>query len=121
MAGRVAIPDVSGDIRIPIKTLLLTPTPLLQLHLFPHPTADSQVTDMPPKAKMSKKRARSPASATTKAAGDRTQPRSSKRTKKDASAVAADEPEPQVSNVPHPNDAFSTTSDDMSAGGRRRH
>ena len=63
---------------------------------------------MPPKAKMSKKRARSPASATTKAAGDKTQTQSSKRTKKDASVAAGDETKAQVSNIPHPNNAFST-------------
>ena len=106
VAGRVAIPDVSGDVRIPIKALLLTPTPSLQLHLVLYPTAIYRITDMPPKAKTSKKRARSPAA--TKAAGDKTQTRSSKRTKKDASVAAAAEPEAQVSNIPRPNDAFPT-------------
>ncbi|KAM5539674.1 hypothetical protein V8D89_006783 [Ganoderma adspersum] len=48
---------------------------------------------MPPKAKTSKKRARSPAA--TKAAGDKTQTRSSKRTKKDASVAASDETKAQ--------------------------
>ena len=129
MAGRVANLDVSGDVRIPIKALLLTPTPSLPLHLVLHPTAIYRVTDMPPKAKTTKKRARSP--ATTKAAGDKSQTRSSKRTKKDASVAAADETKAQVSNIPRLNNAFSacsrrvfdefpTPSDDMNAGGRRR-
>ncbi|PIL26436.1 hypothetical protein GSI_12194 [Ganoderma sinense ZZ0214-1] len=55
---------------------------------------------MPPKSKMSKKRARSPAG--TKAAGGKTQTRSSKRTKKDASEAATttgDEPKSQEEAV----------------------